>query len=394
MSISLTGAHTLGKLTSFLKVALLVLALHTLTGCAATAPNGTAFVSPGAAPQIASVTPSYVIAGSGTTALQIQGANFSPAATVLVNGEPVTADVLSASSLVAVVGGVPVSGTALNVAIARAGQPTASAWVPVLPGGTVATSRNPQVADYSISLPQGASVAVDFGADTRYGQSTWAVAAPAGGGVVHVLVAGMKEFSAYHLRGRIMLGDGSVILDGDKVFATGGMDPSVKPSVTSGLQVPAPAGSGIEMFDFTTSTTQTSVVATDLNGNIIWYYDPGVAGTYVFPIRALPNGDMLVSIAAPQSGFGTSNEIREVDLAGNTVRSVNFSNVASALAAQGYSLNLGGFHHDVIALPNGHWVTLAYEFRTFQNLPNTSGPTTVRGDAIIDLDTNGQPVWV
>ena len=64
------------------------------------------------------------------------------------------------------------------------------------------------------------------------------------------------------------------------------------------------------------------------------------------------------------------------------------------LAAAGYSLQAVNIHHDLLQLSNGHWILLVNENRDFQDLPGYPGTTTVLGDALVDLDTNNQPVWV
>jgi arylsulfate sulfotransferase len=47
----------------------------------------------------------------------------------------------------------------------------------------------------------------------------------------------------------------------------------------------------------------------------------------------------------------------------------------------------------VIVLPNGHWITLANVTKAFTNLVGFPGVTTLLGDALIDLDWNGNGAW-
>jgi hypothetical protein len=94
------------------------------------------------------------------------------------------------------------------------------------------------------------------------------------------------------------------------------------------------------------------------------------------------------------------NEVREVDLAGNTVRSVTVDAVNQKLASsklrdgQGNIYLFKSFHHNVLALPNGHWVMLADYAKGFSNLPGIPGNVAVLGDALVDVDANGNPDWV
>jgi hypothetical protein len=47
-----------------------------------------------------------------------------------------------------------------------------------------------------------------------------------------------------------------------------------------------------------------------------------------------------------------------------------------------------------VVLLNGHWLCLVNSTKPFTDLPGYPGVTPVLGDALVDLDTNLQPVWV
>ena len=93
--------------------------------------------------------------------------------------------------------------------------------------------------------------------------------------------------------------------------------------------------------------------------------------------------------------------MREVNLAGDTVREISIDDLNAALVAAHCTecdVKLDGFHHDVEPLPNGHWLVLA---STTMALSSTSQPpltnlpaATVLGDVIVDLDQNLKPQWV
>jgi hypothetical protein len=142
---------------------------------------------------------------------------------------------------------------------------------------------------------------------------------------------------------------------------------------------PAP---GIELL------TLASIAATDLSGNAIWHCPQNA-----FPAKLLPNGHFLMV---------TTSDLVEVDLACNVVRDVCLAQVNQSLQAGGYSFTVppslglpGGapFHHDVLALPNGHWIALCQIQKTFTDLPDHPGTNNVAGDALIDVDLNGNVVW-
>jgi arylsulfate sulfotransferase len=262
-------------------------------------------------------------------------------------------------------------------------------------GGVVTPTQNPQVARYTIMPPSGATVTIDFGTDTTYGLQTWAVPAPLDGSPVSILVAGMRVFTTYHMRARMNLPDGSQSFDSDHVFNTGGLGPERFPLVAvtrpGGLE-PNP---GIELVDIVSfavvpSTAPVMSAAFDLNGNLIWFadLDDGVRQDVSFPIKPLPNGNFLMVVTGGFDG------VREINLANETIYQFSADSVNQALAQAGFQLVIGGFHHDILPLPNGHLILLANTAKSFTNLPGFPGTTQVTGDVLIDLDQSRKPVWV
>ena len=261
---------------------------------------------------------------------------------------------------------------------------------------------NPQVAQYSVYLPAPGKVEVQFGKTTDYGLNTWQVASPtANGGQVQIYVAGMLGQTLYHMRAQVALNNGATFTDADQTCTTG-TPPATSPVQVSGGGTPQP---GIELWNESLPSGLPQAFATDLSGRVIWTY------TYKAPvldsiqgIQMLPNGHMLMIISFLSSVIIRGvpqllDEIREVDLAGNTVRSLTMDDLNQKLAAsnlrdaQGNPYHLGSFHHDVLVLPNGHWVLLTTETRSYTGLNGLPGTTTVLGDALIDVDQNFNPDW-
>jgi hypothetical protein len=292
------------------------------------------------------------------------------------------------------------------ITVADANAPTANyatAVATIIAPGVVTATINPQVATYSIYLAAPGSVYIDFGPDTSYGFTTWDQPSPSpNGGETSIFVAGMRAQFTYHMRAQIILNDGATFTDSDHFFLTGS-PPATAPVTISPQngQIPQP---GIEMFDTLVPHEQSQAFATDLEGNVIWTYSytDGNVDDVVQPIRLLPNGHFLVLISyassAPIHGAtippNTVDAVREVDLAGNTIRQVTESQLAQALAQEGYSFNLGSLHHDVLPLENGHWIMLLSVTQSFTNLPGYPGTTNVLGDVLVDIDETGHPVWV
>lgn len=277
----------------------------------------------------------------------------------------------------------------------------------ILPGNLACPSQtnNPQVAQYTVYLPAPGTVHIDFGPTTSYGLSTWNDPTPSpNGGQVRLYVAGMLGQTQYHMRAQISLDDGATFTDADETCKTG------TPPTTSPIQVSTPSGRtpqpGIEFWNTVLPSTDTEAVATDLKGNVIWTYTfPHQAVDLIQGIQLLPNDDFLMTIAylpsiTLSSTSGLIDEVREIDLAGNTVRDLTVDQLNQKLAAsnlhdaQGHAYKIRSFHHDVLALPNGHWVILADYVKQYTNLPGHSGTTNVLGDAIVDVDQKMNPDWV
>jgi arylsulfate sulfotransferase len=277
---------------------------------------------------------------------------------------------------------------------------SASATVWVIAPGKVSTTNNPMVAEYSITAPDGAYVKIEFGPNTSYGLDTWSRPTPSGGGPVNILVAGMRAFTAYHMRADVALPGGTQFQDDDHTFQTQGPASSLIPQMTvttSSSLTPQP---GIEMLDLLggTGTTLLHAVATDLQGNLIWYYDfDNQGGALILdPIKLLPNGDMMVVIGiGSQDAIGNPNDdlsvLREIDLAGNTIRQITIPELNQKLANMGITWSALTMHHDFTYIPEGpakgHVIVIVNHVETING-------TQVLGDALVDLDQNFSPVWV
>jgi hypothetical protein len=139
-------------------------------------------------------------------------------------------------------------------------------------------------------------------------------------------------------------------------------------------------------------------VATDLPGRVLWYYEPAarLLQTNRYFVRPL-GGGFLIHMndpTIPDLLLHKGQVIREIDLAGNTLRETNVTRVSEQLLQLGWSQGLTSFHHDAIRLPNGHTLTIASMEKMFP--PGTQGSATsidILGDAVIDLDENFQVVW-
>ncbi len=346
---------------------------------------GTTVVAPGQTAQ-------FTAQVSGISSPQIIWGIFNPSAT---KGNIDSSGLYTAPSTV--------PATSITVVAQIVGHPleTATATIWFQAPGPVSTSGNPLVARFSIVVPNGGNVKIEFGPSTSYGMDTWTQPAPSGGGPVNILVAGMRASSTYHMRAVMSLPGGIQQQDIDHTFQTGALPAGRVPQISVQTTGSLPPNPGVEWMMLINGSAVTTnpleAVVTDLQGNVIWYYDLDPTGTNKlspFPMKLMPNGDILINGSPVGNGYGLPGTLEEIDLAGDTVRQMTVAQLNTRLAAAGYNLTVSAIHHDFAMLPNGHVILIVNHTKNFTDLPGYPGTTAVIGDALVDLDTNWNPVWV
>lgn len=280
----------------------------------------------------------------------------------------------------------------------------------------VAATGNPLVALFSApSCAAGSSVRVMFQDAAKSHPATatnyQSCHPPAS---VNFEIAGMYPSTSYTMFAQTMTA--GTIKNGPSVaFMTG--------ALPSGLAYPpfkvlTPAGPQTDTTDDIIlinptpfgGTTHYVMAATDLSGKILWYYTPSPWLT-----RPLQNGTLLTIQDSPSwyPGQNRFQFLRQVDLAGNTIKETNVGAIAQQLLALGATDGqlctavsspapvgaacVGGFHHDAVqTLPNGQTAVFLSVEKIFA--PGTQGstspyPVDIIGDFIVVLDTNWQVVW-
>ncbi len=264
---------------------------------------------------------------------------------------------------------------------------------------SIASTSNPLVAQYSLTSACIGTAMVEFGLDTNYGRSTaWypTPGARVAAGTVNILVAGMKASTLYHMRSQFKC-FGNTYTSADQTFKTGALPSTPFPALQVSRpnpQLSAQENDGIEeinMLDGSGTSGMMQSLFTDRDGNPIWYYDVGVAqGAFPYTFKLLPNGHMLFSISRSVT---SGTVLREVDLAGNTIREMDTGALSLKMQQAGFDFSPAGYHHDFLILDNGHIIVLTNFYKNFSNLTGYSGTTAVLGDGLIDLDPNWNPVW-
>src|SRR3984893_845244 len=260
---------------------------------------------------------------------------------------------------------------------------------------SVSSTKNQLVAKYFVSIQTGGHARVEFGTDTSYGGQTAWYSVPPGGSGVAILVAGMKASTSYHMRAEVLSGETSW-LDKDWIFVTGPLPSTRFPTLVvtrpKSAALVATENPGIELINLTEpGVNMMQAVVADRDGNPIWYYDVGAAQANLpIPIKLIPNGHMMVDI---QMGATGATFLREVDLAGDTIRQLDAPTLQQELRDAGHELNSLSFHHDFLPLSNGHLIVLGSSTQDFTDLPGYPGTNQVTGDLLVDLDQDWNPVW-
>lgn len=260
-------------------------------------------------------------------------------------------------------------------------------------GAVVSPTANPLVALYSAPPSPGSSMYVQFarpGADPSWQATSPLPIVP--GESTNFIVAGMLPDTTYLMRH--VLDDGTV--SAPLTFTTGSLPANLHFPAYTVVQPPAagadPSQGTIFHAGIDTGISPNSVntLATDLGGNVIWYYDPVASGFPGYAQNLEPGGTVMMlggKAVGVSAGFNT---LRQVDLAGDTLRETNIKAINAELAAI-HRPRIIDFDHEAKLLPNGDTVVLA---STQKTVAYQGKPTRFTGDMVLVLDPNLQVSWV
>jgi arylsulfate sulfotransferase len=241
----------------------------------------------------------------------------------------------------------------------------------------VSSTSNPLVALYSAPECAAGSMRVRFWRTGDFSSKTtpWKSCRP--GVSMNFYVAGMLAASQYSMRHEVSSDPAAPIDAGPTMsFVTGTPPPGLFPA-TAVLTAPQSASAQDVLLHSYAAGPLFS--ATDLSGRLLWYYDRSIW----YALRPSEGGTMLVFMG-PQT-------LREIDLAGNTLRETSAKAVSDQLLALGAPA-IVSIHHEARRLPDGRTVVLAGTERVMSDVQGP-GPVTIVGDMIIVLDQDWQVAW-
>ena len=215
----------------------------------------------------------------------------------------------------------------------------------------ISPTTNPLVALYSAPPARATSMYVQFsqlGPNPAWQDTTPLPIVP--GESTNFLVAGLLPNTTYVMRD--VLDDGTT--SAPLAFTTGSLPTNLTfPTITNPL-APTPSSDLSQNMVFHMGIGappgEVNTLATDLAGNIVWYFDPVANNFPNYAVSLVPGGTVLMLGGNQTNGLGGWDTLREIDLAGDTVRETNIYAVSAELAALGYP-SIYDFSHDADACP-------------------------------------------
>jgi len=193
-------------------------------------------------------------------------------------------------------------------------------------------------------------------------------------------LAGMRTSTSYSVKHTV--DTGSQLVDGPRLTLT---TPAVSLPLapyTVFQPPPTPLTNGILLQ----SSLGQGMTATDLYGNLMWFYQGNVS----FLTDPEPGGRFL-GIYWDGNVDSSQQVLREFDLAGMTLRETNAVRVSEQLVAMG-KRPITAFHHDARGMPDDKILVLAATERILTDVQGP-GAVDVIGDIILVLDQYLQVVW-
>jgi arylsulfate sulfotransferase len=253
----------------------------------------------------------------------------------------------------------------------------------------VFATNNPLVALYSApACAPGNTLEVSFGVAADGALQTTDRKPCRANLTVNVLVAGMRGGTVYGMREVVRDAAGSVVRLGPRLSFTTGSAPEDLPVVT--VTIPPAPGASLQddiLLAGPTATLGSTVFATDLEGNVVWFYErPDDSAVQL--MRPMAGGNIML---LPLGETHDRAQLREVDLAGNTVRQTTGRRISEQLKRRGMR-PMSVIHHEIRELDNGHIVLLGSVERLVEGVQG-EGLVDIVSDVIVALDQNMQVVW-
>lgn len=136
--------------------------------------------------------------------------------------------------------------------------------------------------------------------------------------------------------------------------------------------------------------THGQILIVDAEGEIVWQY---IAPHGLYEVKQLDNGNLVYL------NFGW--KMTEIDMLGNVVREWHPARTQTGASAASIPVDTDTFHHDVVVMPSGNFLTLSTEVREIANWhsdeaeTNPNAPRVTRnviGDVLVEFEPDGTVV--
>ncbi|MEM9384340.1 MAG: aryl-sulfate sulfotransferase [Pseudomonadota bacterium] len=265
------------------------------------------------------------------------------------------------------------------------------------PGVSIRETRHPLVGIYGApACPAGLRMAVKF-APTGSGDAPVSTnAKPCNGtSAMNFYVGGLLPNTTYDLNHVLLAPNGNEVVQGPlRQFTSGaipeGLEDIPEVTVESAATEEMSTAERFVLIGPTAGNGGTPI-AVDLDGNVVWYYNPPAADESGVTLTRMSSGGriMLIGAAAGSDRF----RVREIDLVGNTLRETNARRLSEQFTANGGTVPLTTVHHEARELPNGQWIILAHSEARLDGAQGEDGPVDILSDIILGLDRNMQVIW-
>jgi arylsulfate sulfotransferase len=247
----------------------------------------------------------------------------------------------------------------------------------------ISATANPLVALFS-AAPCSAPDVMQVAFSTKGGATEMTPVKNCNGLSMNFYVAGMLAKTKYSMTGILEASGHQVGQTRTKTFTTGALG-IIPPTFTVNSPAP-PAAAPMSLLVYTFFKPYVPT-ATDLNGNVMWYYN-SYDGQFLLMVRPVPGGFFWL--------YGNPNPdpymeaLRQIDVAGNTVLETNVGRINEQLIAAGKNA-LTDVDHEIRTLPNGNILMIgAYDKVLGGNIQN--GADIIINQLIV-LNPALQLVW-
>ena len=245
----------------------------------------------------------------------------------------------------------------------------------------ISGTRHPLVFLFSAPpCPAGSSTHVRFEAPDGFVQATPATLCD-GIQNLNVYLAGLRPSTQYLARQFVWTAEGETTA-GPVLTLTSGELP-LSPFPTRPILKP----SGVDQAILLQGRVNDHTIATDLDGNVVWYYPQ--------PVRYLTRpepGGRIVTIFDDASGGDTDQILRVIDLSGAVIVETNAGAINDQLERLGRR-RITSFHHEARILPDGRIMVLAANEQLMTDVQGP-GEVDVIGEMILVLNHDLEVEWV